>query len=158
MSVSRMRGASLQGCLHDSHKKAMWPAVVLAALCLLPAALCGQTEHSRHHHPVRHAAHPVRHAVHRRVTRRRYRRPVHPHRLTASELARSRRLHTAFVASAQLRPMAQQLVQLRTPQAYAAVLAWAHRHQGEAAATAYLALGHAYLLDGNDREAPWPRL
>jgi len=78
---------------------------------------------------------------------------VHHHRLTASELARSRRLHTAFVASAQLRPMAQQLVQLRTPQAYAAVRSWAHRHQGEAAATAYLALGHAYLMDGNDREA-----
>lgn len=43
--------------------------------------------------------------------------------------------------------MAQQLALLRTPEAYAGVTAYAHRHTGEAAAAAYLALGHAYLLD-----------
>jgi soluble lytic murein transglycosylase len=43
--------------------------------------------------------------------------------------------------------MAQQLATLRTPAAYAGVTQYAHRHTGEAAAAAYLALGHAYLLD-----------
>jgi soluble lytic murein transglycosylase len=43
--------------------------------------------------------------------------------------------------------MAQQLALLRTPQAYAGVAAYARSHTGEAAAAAYLALGHAYLLD-----------
>jgi soluble lytic murein transglycosylase len=43
--------------------------------------------------------------------------------------------------------MAQQLATLRTPAAYAGVTKYAHEHPGEAAATAYLALGHAYWLD-----------
>lgn len=43
--------------------------------------------------------------------------------------------------------MAQQLAMMRTPEAYAGVTAYAHKHTGEAAAAAYLALGHAYLLD-----------
>jgi soluble lytic murein transglycosylase len=56
-------------------------------------------------------------------------------------------LKKAFVASTELRPMAQQLALLRTPEAYAGVAAYARSHTGEAAAAAYLALGHAYLLD-----------
>ena len=59
----------------------------------------------------------------------------------------------AFVASSQLRPMAQQLVQMRTPSAYAGITAWAHSHPGEGASAAYLALGHAYLLDRKYPEA-----
>jgi soluble lytic murein transglycosylase len=73
---------------------------------------------------------------------RRRRRALTPH-----ELARTHRLRSAFVASSELRPMAQQLAQNRTPAAYAGVSAWAHSHKGEAAAAAYLALGHAYVLD-----------
>jgi soluble lytic murein transglycosylase len=49
--------------------------------------------------------------------------------------------------------MAQQLATLRTPAAYAGVTQFAHRHTGEAAAAAYLALGHAYLLDKRYAEA-----
>lgn len=49
--------------------------------------------------------------------------------------------------------MAQQLATMRTPEAYAAVTAYAHSHTGEAAAAAYLALGHAYLLDKRYAEA-----
>jgi len=45
--------------------------------------------------------------------------------------------------------MAQQLSTLRTPAAYAGVEKYAHTHDGEASAAAYLALGHAYLLDKN---------
>ncbi len=49
--------------------------------------------------------------------------------------------------------MAQQLAQMRTPAAYGGVSTYAHGHTGEAAAAAYLALGHAYLLDRKYSEA-----
>ncbi len=49
--------------------------------------------------------------------------------------------------------MAQQLATLRTPEAYAGVAAYARSHTGEAAAAAYLAIGHAYLLDKRYAEA-----
>ncbi len=59
----------------------------------------------------------------------------------------SRRLNSAFIASATLRPMAQQLVTERTAVAYAGVEAYAARHPGDGAASADLAVGHAYMLD-----------
>ncbi len=62
-------------------------------------------------------------------------------------VARAHKIKLAFVASTELRPMAQQLATLRTPAAYSGVTSYAHAHSGEAAAAAYLALGHAYLLD-----------
>jgi soluble lytic murein transglycosylase len=68
-------------------------------------------------------------------------------------MAHTARIHQAFVASTELRPMAQQLALLRTPEAYEGVAAYAHKHTGEAAAAAYLALGHAYLLDKRYAEA-----
>jgi soluble lytic murein transglycosylase len=49
--------------------------------------------------------------------------------------------------------MAQQLANMRTPEAYAGVTAYARKHSGEAAAAAYLALGHAYLQDKRYTEA-----
>jgi soluble lytic murein transglycosylase len=49
--------------------------------------------------------------------------------------------------------MAQQLATMRTPAAYAGVTKYAHQHFGEAAAAAYLALGHAYLVDKRYAEA-----
>jgi soluble lytic murein transglycosylase len=66
---------------------------------------------------------------------------------SAKSIARSRKLQMAFVASSQLRPMAQELTTMRSPAAYAGVTAYAHAHTGEAASAAYLALGHAYLFD-----------
>jgi soluble lytic murein transglycosylase len=71
----------------------------------------------------------------------------------ASRVAHTTRIKQAFVASKELAPMAQQLATMRTPEAYAAVTAYAHSHNGEAAAAAYLALGHAYLLDKRDADA-----
>jgi len=65
----------------------------------------------------------------------------------AARSARTTRIRQAFVASTELRPMAQQLATLRTPAAYEGVAKYAHQHTGEAAAAAYLALGHAFLLD-----------
>ena len=67
--------------------------------------------------------------------------------------ARSIKLTKAFLASAQLRPMAQQLAATRSPAAYAGVLVYARAHPGEGAAAAYLALGHASMQDHRYPEA-----
>ena len=67
--------------------------------------------------------------------------------------AQSIKLTSAFLASAQLRPMAQQLASTRSAAAYAGVLKYGQGHPGEGAAAAYLALGHAYMLDHRYVEA-----
>ena len=43
--------------------------------------------------------------------------------------------------------MAQQLAATRSAAAYSGVESYAQAHPGEGAAAAYLALGHAYMLD-----------
>jgi soluble lytic murein transglycosylase len=73
------------------------------------------------------------------ATARKKRKPISPH---------VRRVRQAFVASASLRPMAQQLLQDRTPIAYAGVEAYARRHAKEdAGALAWLVVGYARTLD-----------
>ncbi|MBB5059212.1 soluble lytic murein transglycosylase [Granulicella aggregans] len=67
--------------------------------------------------------------------------------------AQSIRLSSAFVASANLRPMAQQLAATRSAAAYAGVQNYAAAHPGEGAAAAYLALGHAYAQDHRPSDA-----
>ncbi|HYW37994.1 MAG TPA: transglycosylase SLT domain-containing protein [Terriglobales bacterium] len=70
---------------------------------------------------------------------RKKRKPISP---------RVRRVRRAFVASASLRPMAQQLLQDRTPTAYAGVETYARRHAKEdAGALAWLVIGYARTLD-----------
>jgi peptidoglycan lytic transglycosylase len=57
-------------------------------------------------------------------------------------------MRQAFVASASLRPMAQQLLQDRSLAAYAGVQAYARAHSKEdAGALAWLVLGYAHVLD-----------
>jgi soluble lytic murein transglycosylase len=100
------------------------------------------------HHAATHAKTPARRTgshVRHVKTRRKPR--------SARSIARSRKLQMAFVASSQLRPMAQELTTMRSPAAYSGVAAYAHAHTGEAASAAYLALGHAYLLDHRYPEA-----
>jgi soluble lytic murein transglycosylase len=75
------------------------------------------------------------------------------HRVVVKETPESRRLTAAFTASAQLRPMAQQLISTRSAAAYNGVLAYAASHTGEAAAAAELSLGHAYMSDRRFAEA-----
>ena len=72
---------------------------------------------------------------------------------SAAATVQTIRLNSAFVASAQLRPMAQQLASTRSAASYSGVLSYAAGHPGMAAATAYLALGHAYSLDHRYPEA-----
>src|SRR4051812_44623626 len=74
-----------------------------------------------------------------RSTTRRRRRTMSP---------RVRRIRQAFVASTTLRPMAQQLIQDRTPAAYAGVEAYARAHPKEdAGALAWIAVGYAHVID-----------
>src|ERR1022692_4164955 len=62
--------------------------------------------------------------------------------------ARAHSLKRSFVASSDLRPMARQLVEFRTPAAYAGVETYAHAHAGtEAGALAWFAIGYAHYLD-----------
>lgn len=57
-------------------------------------------------------------------------------------------MRQAFVASATLKPMARQLLQDRTPAAYAGVEAYARRHaKDDAGSLAWLVLGYAHILD-----------
>jgi soluble lytic murein transglycosylase len=57
-------------------------------------------------------------------------------------------MRQAFVASASLRPMAQQLLQDRSPAAYSGVESYARSHSKEdAGALAWLVLGYAHVLD-----------
>jgi len=61
---------------------------------------------------------------------------------------RAHQLKRTFVASSDLRPMARQLVELRTPAAYAGVENYARAHAGtEAGALAWFAIGYAHYLD-----------
>jgi len=61
---------------------------------------------------------------------------------------RLRRMHRAFVASSSLKAMARQLLQDRTPAAYAGVESYARRHAKEdAGALAWLVVGYAHSLD-----------
>lgn len=62
--------------------------------------------------------------------------------------ARAHSMKRTFVASSDLRPMARQLVEFRTPVAYAGVETYAHAHAGmEAGALAWFAIGYAHYLD-----------
>src|SRR6202012_591223 len=103
-----------------------------------------QTTHSKTSHGSTHSsAHKTATSAHGKSSAHaKHRRP-----LSAKARAKSTKLRQAFVASSQLRPMAQQLAMMRSPAAYAGVSAYAHAHTGEASAAAYIALGHAYLLD-----------
>ena len=70
---------------------------------------------------------------------------------------RFRRIHQAFVASATLKPMAKQLLQNRTPQAYAGVETFARKHSAEdAGSLAWLAVGYAHYLDRDFAKAVDP--
>jgi soluble lytic murein transglycosylase len=66
-------------------------------------------------------------------------------------------MHQAFFASASLKPMARQLLQDRTPAAYAGVEAYAKRHAKEdAGALAWLVVGYAHVLDHDFAKAVDP--
>ena len=65
-----------------------------------------------------------------------------------STASRTIKLHKTFVASSDLRPMARQLIEFRSPAAYAGVESYATKHAGtEPGALAWFAIGYAHYLD-----------
>ena len=65
-----------------------------------------------------------------------------------STAARTITLHKSFVASSDLRPMARQLIDYRSPAAYAGVEGYAAKHAGtEPGALAWFAVGYAHYQD-----------
>lgn len=81
-----------------------------------------------------------------RKNKKKKRKPVSPQRI--------RRTRRAFVASASLKPMALQLLQDRTPAAYAGVESYARLHAAEdAGALADLVLGYAHWMDHDYAQA-----
>jgi soluble lytic murein transglycosylase len=79
---------------------------------------------------------------------------------SSAKQSKLRHINKAFVASADLKPMAQQLLQNRTPQAYAGVETYARQHQAdEAGPLAWLVLGYARYLDNDfpNALASWQR-
>ena len=120
---------------------------VFAGVCMVVASVARaetvrETVHRAHHT-----------AVKRHVSARKARRTTQSTRRSQAEAQEVARLHTPLEESSALRPLAVKLIQSRTPSAYANVTTWASRHHGAAASLAYLALGHAYLMDGHDRHA-----
>ena len=70
---------------------------------------------------------------------------------------RIRRMRRAFVASSELKPMARQLLENRSPAAYAGIEAYARRHaRDDAGVLANLALGYAHSLDHEPAKAIAP--
>jgi soluble lytic murein transglycosylase len=132
--------------------RTMLPCALLLAVTTANGATGSTTAPAPPKHPQHHPAHATpkgkTHATGHVRHVKTHRKPR-----SAKSIARSRKLQQAFVASSQLRPMAQELTTMRSPAAYAGVTSYAHAHTGEAASAAYLALGHAYLLDRRYPEA-----
>src|SRR5262249_55616059 len=69
-------------------------------------------------------------------------------RKTDAKTSKLQHIHRAFVASADLKPMAQQLLQFRSAQAYAGGASYAAKHPTDAAGPlAWLVRGYAHYLD-----------
>ena len=71
-----------------------------------------------------------------------------------SKVERTSRLQQTFVTSADLKPMALQLLGTHSPDAYKGVETYARKHQSDDAGTlAWLVLGYAYLTDDQPLQA-----
>ncbi|MGI9102331.1 MAG: transglycosylase SLT domain-containing protein [Terriglobales bacterium] len=114
--------------------------IFFLAACLSTAALAAQTANAGTKKK------PSKAASHSKKSKRKKASPV-----------RIRRIHRAFVASAELKPMARQLLESRTRPAYAGVEAYERKHaHDDAGVLANLALGYAHLLDHEPAKAIAP--
>ena len=150
-AVRGLKALAEVGKKEDNQKRVVFhyrhPVFLGKVLVLTLAALCGVGAAQSPTHPstpsstqssVRKSTATKKKSA-RTVAARKRRKPPSP---------RVRRMHEAFVASASLKPMARQLLQDRTPAAYAGVEAYARRHAKEdAGALAWLVIGYAHTLD-----------
>ena len=128
----------------------VWACTAILALGLAHPACGADKKAAKKSAPAAHAAAAKKGTKHTAAPSKasgRKGRTVRGKTIAPPPTAQSLRLTSAFQASAQLRPMAQQLASSRSAAAYAGVVAYAHAHPGDGAATAYLALGHASMLD-----------
>ena len=117
--------------------------LLIVALLMAPVFPCAQTEKATSQTA---QAAKSSHSSKKRKKQKPSRRKKHV--LSAAEKARLRHIKRAFVASTDLKPMAQQLLENRSPQAYSGVEEYAHRHRkDDAAPLAWLVLGYAHYLD-----------
>ena len=85
---------------------------------------------------------------HKKTSSTAHKKTASSHHRKKATAARAHKLKKTFVASSDLRPMARQLIDFRTPAAYTGVENYAHSHAGtDAGALAWLALGYAHYLD-----------
>ena len=129
--------------------KSRIPAIVLlTCISLIAACEAKASSHKAQAHKKSTANRTLTHGKH---TSKRASRTA-PKKKAAS--AKVRRLSRAFVASADLKKMARQLVENRTPAGYRAVGEYARRHAGtDAGALAWLTIGYSHFLDGHYPEA-----
>ncbi len=116
--------------------------IVLAILtALLTSAFAAQTDSSSHPSTRKKPA-----RTSRAKAKSKRKKAVSPQRI--------RRMHRAFVASGELKPMVRQLLENRSRAAYAGVEAYALRHtHDDAGVLANLALGYAHILDHEPMKA-----
>jgi soluble lytic murein transglycosylase len=141
--------SKVQISTHTKSSPTKWFWIHGAVVCLAVAAGVASGQSTSQHHKPKHSAT----SAHSNQATARKKKHGKRSPLSAKALAKSHVLHAAFVASSQLRPMAQELSMMRSPAAFAGVTAYAQSHTGEAASAAYLALGHAYLIDRKFPEA-----
>jgi len=117
---------------------------LLLGLALLPGAriLAQEDGSSSTHKKHSSTTHKSTSTAHKKST------STHSHPRKKVTAARAHHMKRTFVASSDLRPMARQLVDLRSPAAYAGVENYAHTHAGtEPGALAWFAIGYAHYLD-----------
>lgn len=122
---------------------------IIAMLLLAFTSLAGATvNHAKS--PAHKAQAHHKSAAHGRTTQHSTHKTTHKRAASAKKVApaKARRMARAFVASADLKVMARELVQNRTPAAYAGVEDYARRHAGsDAGALAWLAVGYSRVLE-----------
>jgi peptidoglycan lytic transglycosylase len=147
-------GNGVQSLAQDSPQQSATPAVSdkadkTPAQAATPAKN-SQDQATSPHKPATSKSTPAKTRVSKKATEKK---PAGTHPTIAKKRKRPisprvRRIREAFVASTNLRPMAQQLIQDRSPAAYTGVEAYARAHAKEdPGALAWLVVGYAHVLD-----------
>jgi soluble lytic murein transglycosylase len=129
-------------------------AILLLTLTTLTAAadqeksLAHKTSRKASHKSQAHQSAAHKALVQTKTSGGRTRPPARAAGVAKATPAKTRRMARAFIASVDLKVMARQLVENRTPAAYTGVEDYARRHAGsDAGALAWLAVGYSRVLD-----------
>ncbi len=121
------------------------PAVLILSLILPNVSTFAQTSGATKSSAAKKASSAKKPTTSSKSAKRKSRKAVSKKRISPLRL---KRINRAFVASADLKPMARQLIDNRTPAAYSGVESYAKKHVGtDEGALAWLAVGYAHVLD-----------